>query len=58
MPLESIGTTTEIEAAQWQARIDLAAAHRPALLARRPLQSPAAEVGSVAVLGAALTGSS
>ncbi len=31
MPLESIGTTTESEAAQWQARIDLAAAHRMAV---------------------------
>lgn len=31
MPLESIGTTTEVEAAQWQTRIDLAAAHRMAV---------------------------
>lgn len=32
MPLESIGTTTEIEATQWQTRIDLAAAHRMAVV--------------------------
>jgi ribulose-5-phosphate 4-epimerase/fuculose-1-phosphate aldolase len=31
MPLESIGTTTEVEVAQWQARVDLAAAHRLAV---------------------------
>src|SRR5580692_6821239 len=27
MPLESIGTTSEVEAAQWQTRIDLAVQH-------------------------------
>jgi ribulose-5-phosphate 4-epimerase/fuculose-1-phosphate aldolase len=31
MPLESIGTTSEVELAQWQTRVDLAAAHRMAV---------------------------